>query len=65
MCMRGDEGLRHEGRTWDFMLAQMADWEERGRSWSKFRNEVAAGKGRLGGKILGRKIALSGLKQRV
>ncbi|KAF2098925.1 hypothetical protein NA57DRAFT_76159 [Rhizodiscina lignyota] len=64
-CMRGEEGRRHENKTWDFMLGQMADWEERGRSWSKFRSEVAGGKTRLGGKILGRKIALSGLRERV
>lgn len=29
-----------ESRTWDFMLAQMADWEERQRSWKKFKEEV-------------------------
>lgn len=57
MCMSGrEEGLRHEGRTWDFMLAQMADWEDRGRSWNRFRHEMQHGRGRLGGKILGRKV---------
>ncbi|EGE86025.1 hypothetical protein BDDG_08970 [Blastomyces dermatitidis ATCC 18188] len=27
-----------ESKTWDFMLAQMADWEERERSWKKFKD---------------------------
>ncbi|WEW59763.1 hypothetical protein PRK78_005243 [Emydomyces testavorans] len=36
-----DEVLRaQESRNWDFMLAQMADWEERQRSWKKFKDEV-------------------------
>ncbi|OAX82008.1 hypothetical protein ACJ72_03646 [Emergomyces africanus] len=29
-----------ESKTWDFMLAQMADWEERERSWKKFKDEM-------------------------
>jgi mannitol-1-phosphate 5-dehydrogenase len=36
-----DAALRaQESKTWDFMLAQMADWEERERSWKKFRDDV-------------------------
>lgn len=31
---------KQEARTWDFMLGQMADWEDRERSWSKFREDV-------------------------
>jgi len=46
--------LKQEIRTWDFMIAQMADWEERDRSWKKFRNEV--GRSRL----LGRRLGLRG-----
>ncbi|EDN05066.1 hypothetical protein I7I51_02823 [Histoplasma capsulatum] len=29
-----------ESKTWDFMLAQMADWEERERSWKKFKEDM-------------------------
>ncbi|KLJ09924.1 hypothetical protein EMPG_14663 [Blastomyces silverae] len=29
-----------ESKTWDFMLAQMADWEERERSWKKFKDDM-------------------------
>jgi hypothetical protein len=43
--------LKQETRTWDFMIAQMSDWEERERSWKKFRNEV--GRTRLLGRRLG------------
>ncbi|KAK2794091.1 hypothetical protein FQN52_009173 [Onygenales sp. PD_12] len=36
-----DEALcAQESKTWDFMLAQMADWEERERSWKKFKEEM-------------------------
>ncbi|KAF4534480.1 uncharacterized protein LTHEOB_3288 [Lasiodiplodia theobromae] len=36
-----------ENKSWDFMLSQMADWEERERSWSKFRSEVEMRQGRI------------------
>ncbi len=49
-----EEALRQEKKTWDFMLAQMADWKERERSWEKFRKEV--GRSRL----LGRRTGLRG-----
>lgn len=36
-----EEALRvQEAKTWDFMFAQMADWEERERSWKKFKQEA-------------------------
>ncbi|KAK2795972.1 hypothetical protein FQN50_009654 [Emmonsiellopsis sp. PD_5] len=36
-----DEALcAQESKTWDFMLAQMADWEERERSWKRFKEEM-------------------------
>jgi hypothetical protein len=50
-CLRGEE-FRQEGRTWDFMFAQMADWEERDRSWRGFHEQV----GRT--KLLGRRLGL-------
>ena len=49
-----EEALRQENKTWDFMLAQMADWKEREKSWEKFRREV--GRSRL----LGRRTGLRG-----
>ncbi|OCL03115.1 hypothetical protein AOQ84DRAFT_160209 [Glonium stellatum] len=52
MCLRGDEAVRYEGKAWEFMLAQMTDWEERERSWGRFREQV----GRT--KLLGRRIGL-------
>lgn len=64
-CMRGAEGMKHESQSWDFMLGQMTDWDERERSWTQFRREVTVGKGRLGGKFLGRKIRLAGLRDRM
>ena len=39
-CLRGEEALRNENKGWDFMMAQMADWEERERSWMRFRESV-------------------------
>ncbi|MCJ1485820.1 hypothetical protein MMC06_005995 [Schaereria dolodes] len=49
------EAMKQENKTWDFMLAQMADWKERERSWEQFRREVSRG-GMLGRRIgLGRR----------
>lgn len=53
MCIRGEDARRHEGKAWDFMWAQMADWEERSRSWNKFRAGV--GRTKLLGPRLGRR----------
>ncbi|KAK5202044.1 hypothetical protein LTR16_000563 [Cryomyces antarcticus] len=53
-CARGAEEEKKESTQWDFMLSQMADWDERERSWRKFRTEV----GRT--KILGRRIGIGG-----
>jgi len=39
-CLKEDEALRNESKGWDFMMAQMADWEERERSWMRFRESV-------------------------
>ncbi|ELR04819.1 hypothetical protein VC83_07055 [Pseudogymnoascus destructans] len=35
----GVEVLVREDRRWDWLLAQMNDWEERERSWKKFREK--------------------------
>ena len=36
--------LEKEDRRWDWLLAQMSDWEERDKSWKKFRQELEGGK---------------------
>lgn len=35
-----DEALQQESQSWDFMLSQMTDWQERQQSWSKFKEEM-------------------------
>ncbi|MCJ1312226.1 hypothetical protein MMC25_005900 [Agyrium rufum] len=49
---REQAALNQESKTWDFMLSQMADWNERERSWEKFRKEVGRSR------ILGRRLGL-------
>jgi len=41
---RGNEVLIREDRRWDWLLSQMKDWEEREKSWARFRQEVEGGK---------------------
>jgi hypothetical protein len=36
--------LEKEDKRWDWLLAQMSDWEERDNSWKKFRQELEGGK---------------------
>lgn len=36
--------LQAEDKRWDWLLAQMSDWEERDKSWKKFRQELEGGK---------------------
>ena len=36
--------LEKEDKRWDWLLAQMSDWEERDKSWKKFRQELEGGK---------------------
>jgi len=56
-CMRDSrEALRYESKSWDFMLAQMVDWDEREQSWNKFRKEVSGGRR----KMLARRIGFRG-----
>ena len=44
-CMRDrKEALGTESKGWDFMVAQMRDWEERKQSWKNFRNDMAGGR---------------------
>ena len=52
-CKNNKEAMRQENKTWDFMLAQMADWKEREKSWEKFRNDMASGKSGILGKRIG------------
>jgi len=39
----GWDVLEREDKRWDWLLAQMSDWEERDKSWKKFRKEVETG----------------------
>ncbi|POR39280.1 Uncharacterized protein TPAR_00519 [Tolypocladium paradoxum] len=53
----GDDVLIREDRQWDWLLSQMKDWEERERSWTRFRREVDNGQRkkllrRIGGRLL-------------
>ncbi|KAK8223723.1 hypothetical protein HDK90DRAFT_498794 [Phyllosticta capitalensis] len=61
-CRRHEhaERMQAEGRAWDFIFAQMSDWEDRERSWGHFRHEVDArgfglggGGTAFGGRLLG------------
>ena len=36
--------LEKEDKRWDWLLAQMSDWEERDKNWKKFRQELEGGK---------------------
>lgn len=36
----GNDILVREDRQWDWFLAQMRDWDERDRSWTRFRREA-------------------------
>jgi len=40
----GYQVLELEDKRWDWLLAQMSDWEERDKSWKKFRRELEQGK---------------------
>lgn len=37
---QGDDILIREDRQWDWFLAQMRDWDERDRSWTRFRRDA-------------------------
>jgi hypothetical protein len=41
---KGYEVLEMEDRRWDWLIAQMSDWEERDKSWKQFRRELEGGK---------------------
>lgn len=40
MCARQEATRRHESRSWDFMVGQMSDWDERRHSWNRFRSNI-------------------------
>ena len=54
MCLRSDEACKNEGKSWDFLLAQMVDWDERERSWTRFRQDV----GNRSRKLLDRRMGM-------
>jgi hypothetical protein len=47
MCLRKEEAIKNEGQSWDFLLAQMGDWDERHRSWARFRQEIGTSRTKL------------------
>ncbi|KAI6778110.1 uncharacterized protein J7T54_001530 [Emericellopsis cladophorae] len=52
----GDDVLVREDQHWDWLLAQMKTWDERERSWARFRREMESGHRpkllhRIGGRI--------------
>jgi hypothetical protein len=53
------EALRAESKSWDFMLMQMKDWEERQQSWNNFQRDNEGGRrGKLAKRIgVGRRAA--------
>lgn len=53
MCLRGEETTRYENRSWEFMLGQMSDWDDRQRSWTQYRR-----KSTRQSKLLGRMLGL-------
>lgn len=52
-CRQEQESMKHENKSWDFQLNQMADWHERNKSWDGFKRNVE-GKKLLGNKFLRR-----------
>lgn len=68
ICAGDDEAIRHEGKTWDFMLSQMSDWEDRERSWNGYQGRFVGygfgiGAGRTHAQAPKRKVL--GLKGRL
>ncbi|KAH7358299.1 hypothetical protein B0T11DRAFT_102195 [Plectosphaerella cucumerina] len=52
---RGNDILVQEDRQWNWFLAQMGTWEERDRSWTRFRQEIDSGQRRkLSRRLAGR-----------
>ncbi|KAH6697464.1 hypothetical protein F5X68DRAFT_186375 [Plectosphaerella plurivora] len=52
---RGNDILIQEDRQWNWFLAQMGTWEERDRSWTRFRQEIDSGQRRkLSRRLAGR-----------
>jgi len=53
----GDDILIREDQQWDWLLAEMRNWESREKSWAKFRREVETGQRknllrRIGGRMI-------------
>jgi len=52
-CLRDSrEALKSESEGWDFMVAQMQDWEKRKQRWNNFRKDTDGGRrGKLARRI--------------
>ena len=44
--------LEEDGKSWDFLNAQMADWQAREKSWQAFRKRYGEGREKLGARGL-------------
>lgn len=49
MCLRDEETRRHESRSWDFLVGQMSEWDERRHSWNSFQSNLPR-RGKGGGR---------------
>lgn len=56
--VRDDEEseLTKEGKSWDHLVVQMADWKERERSWNEFRRRCEEGGKKKGRRIFGKLV---------
>lgn len=55
VTQRTEYSLAQEAKSWDHLLVQMADWNERERSWGEFKKRYESGeKKEHGRKVFGR-----------
>lgn len=50
--------LAEDGKSWDFLTSQMADWESREKSWNDFRARLSQNQSRI--PFLKKKIGIGG-----
>ncbi|RPB03827.1 hypothetical protein L873DRAFT_1841009 [Choiromyces venosus 120613-1] len=50
--------LAEDGKSWDFLASQMADWEARDKSWNNFRARLSKNQSRI--PFLKKKIGMGG-----
>lgn len=56
-AQRTEYSLAQEAKSWDHLIVQMADWNERERCWNEFKKQCeSGGKKEHGKKIFGRSM---------